>query len=265
MCSSSQPGYTFANASEREHLDASNTARNDYVDDELKHIEPMYEEIHDRTNAKKNLDFNEDIQPPSYQNSHGEDCSEMNGTKTFPTDGVHRRPVTPSAPYEEELQKTSCKSVPNEYSVFGDSAQQCPQLRSGNCDTIEKNCDNSISSEHANIEELDKDITKDEDLKSELEDKNELTKDNNVLNDTELPSNSSKTIDNSMANVTAESDDIVSNKSVHSYENLNKTGGSSVEDYEPLTYDDREVCFNTSTDVSDDVKTSVKSLREENA
>ena len=251
-------------ASEREHLDTSNSARNDYVDDELKHTEPMYEEIHDRTNTKKKLDFNEDIKPPNYQNSQGEDCRDINGSKSFPSEGVHRRPVTPSAPYEEELQKTTCKSVPNEYSVFGDSTQQCPQQRSGNSDNLEKNCDNPITSEHANDEDFDKDIKKDEDLKPEVEESIELDKDNKVVSDTVSPSYSNKSIDKSAVNASAEVEERNSHKSVHSYENLNKTE-SLVEDYEPLTYDDREVCFNTSSNVSESNKATVKCLNEENA
>lgn len=122
VCSSS-PAYTTANASEPEEADARGQNRNIYVDDELKPAEPMYEEIHDQKTARKRLEFKDDVIPSKYENvtSDTQEFVNQDGKKLLPANGSNRKPVTPSAPYEEDLQQCSQKSVPNEYSVLNDS------------------------------------------------------------------------------------------------------------------------------------------------
>ncbi|XP_045192837.2 uncharacterized protein LOC123549096 [Mercenaria mercenaria] len=264
ICSSG-PAYTSANASEREHLDASNTAGNEYVGDELKLAEPMYEEIHDRTTAKKKLEFNDDVKPARYQNLPEEEGAEKNGAKNLPPNGVHRRPVTPSAPYEEELQQTTRKCVPNDYSVFVDKLQTF-----GITDQVGKDSDNFNTGENI-IDNADGECSKElVNVKPESDEINEQAQDIETVNSTGLPSYPSKTINDSKDCVLAESEDKFSHKSSHSYENLNKTGTASG-DYESLATNDpcvssqpmlqeqtSDQCFDSHTLVSDGDESSLK-------
>ena len=75
----------------------------------------VYEEIFD----KSKLSLEEGIKPPAYHNGAENGNDKDNGKLVK---GVHqRRPVTPTAPFEEDLVQTARKTVPNEYSVFDDT------------------------------------------------------------------------------------------------------------------------------------------------
>lgn len=85
----------------------------------MKKLDPVYEEIFDPTKAKKKLEFQNDTMSSGYEN-----VQEDLGEKGKVVNGIHSyRPVTPSAPLEEDFSNTVRPSaVPNEYSIFQSSS-----------------------------------------------------------------------------------------------------------------------------------------------
>ncbi|KAL4234155.1 hypothetical protein ACF0H5_005808 [Mactra antiquata] len=116
MCGSG-PAYSSASASEREHLDS--TGGNEYVGDEFKLAEPVYEEIIDGQRVRKRLEMCNDVAPPSYENAMSEE-KDIDEVKKLPMNGANHRPVTPSAPFVEDLLQPERTCVPNDYSVLND-------------------------------------------------------------------------------------------------------------------------------------------------
>lgn len=216
LCSSG-PTYSSANASEREHLDSGHTAGNEYVDDECKHTEPMYEEIRDHTAAMKKLEFHDDLKP-SYQNVD-DGANETSDVKNMPVNGVNRRPITPSAPYEEDLQQTNRKCVPNEYSVLAEKLVQNSDKTDQVVESYVKG--HEIVTEMATIESRKEFEQNDLQVGSEV---GETNIDHTVdvqEKDSELPSEMAEV---SKKSVSADIEDKLSQKSSHSYENLHKSG-----------------------------------------
>lgn len=111
------PAYTTTNASERRPLNGNLGACNEYVEDGCVLAEPEYEEI-DPLTAKKKLDLLESFTSPRYQNVHENKDLNGGGVADSCMNGLLRQPITPSAPYDEDLQQTNLKCCPNEYQAL---------------------------------------------------------------------------------------------------------------------------------------------------
>lgn len=230
--------------------DNANHTGNEYVDDEFKLAEPMYEEILDHTTAMKKLEFHDDLKLQRYQNVLEQpDGENLENLKKEPMNGVHRRPVTPSAPYEEELQQTDRKCVPNEYSVFREKLVQQSDKEGEieHKDRISDNVDNSTgladNSGEEGINKFANDLKPkpfiDEDIIPELT--NEIK---TVKVCSGLPADTNEPSVDSRENADVEED--ISRISSHSYENLHKNSANS-RDYESLrkSLQTDEICVNS--------------------
>lgn len=194
----------------------------------------MYEEILDRSTAMKKLEFHEELKPVRYQNVPEEDTNEKSDIKNLPLNGVHRRPVTPSAPYEEELQQTQRKCVPNDYSVLRDTRN------SGNINQVEESADSTNQSVTEIAAIISNESFDQSDLKvvpSVNDEPRDLKKDIKTTDGSGLPSDSAV---DSKTDASADMEDRLSQKSSHSYENLHKSGTPSGE-YDSLVTDDLNV------------------------
>lgn len=104
---------------------------NNDEEESLKKLDPVYEEIFDPTKAKKKLEFQNDTMSSGYEN-----VQEGQGGKGKVVNGIHSyRPVTPSAPLEEDFSNTARPSaVPNEYSIFqGSSMTKATEIQRSAC------------------------------------------------------------------------------------------------------------------------------------
>lgn len=198
----------------------------------------MYEEILDNSTAMKKLEFHEEFKPVHYQNVPEEDANEKSDIKNLPLNGVHRRPVTPSAPYEEELQQTQRKCVPNDYSVLRDTSK--PVGNSENINKVEKSADSTNQSVTEIAAIISNESIDQGDLKvvpSVDDEHKDLKKDIKTTDGSGLPSDSSVDL---KKDASADMEDKLSQKSSHSYENLHKSGTPSGE-YDSLVTDDLNV------------------------
>lgn len=210
----------------------------------------MYEEILDHTTAMKTLEFHDDVTLQRYQNVLEQPDGENNfdSVKKESMNGVHRRPVTPSAPYEEELQQTDRKCVPNEYSVFREMLVQ--QSNIGKIESIERISeivDNSTDLADSTGEEGINKLNDDLAPKPIIDEDPELTKEIKTAKvSSGLPADTNEPSVDSKENTDVDED--ISKVSSHSYENLHKNSADS-RDYESLrkSLQNDEVCVNSSS------------------
>ena len=92
----------------------------------MKKSDPVYEEIFDHTKAKKLSQLQNEVLKPGYENVEG--VNEVCNEKANLTNGVQtRRPVTPSAPSEDDFNNLArVTAVPNEYGVLRDTLVKIP-------------------------------------------------------------------------------------------------------------------------------------------
>ena len=92
----------------------------------MKKSDPVYEEIFDHTKAKKLSQLQNEVLKPGYENVEG--VNEVCNEKAKLTNGVQtRRPVTPSAPSEDDFNNLArVTAVPNEYGVLRDTLVKSP-------------------------------------------------------------------------------------------------------------------------------------------
>ncbi|WAR12185.1 hypothetical protein MAR_026365 [Mya arenaria] len=166
------PTYSTTSVNDVDSACEVRASCNPYVDG-TQDNDHVYEEIFD----KSKLSLEEGIKHPGYQNCIDDGNDKDNGKLV---NGVHqRRPVTPSAPFEEDLGLTARKTVPNEYSVFDDplvksddDAKEVNECESNDVDRNIDNCTNESSNDMPQSSESENEQNNEEMDLSSLEDSN---------------------------------------------------------------------------------------------